>query len=157
MPETKATVDAANAFSPSGYAAIVAAWIVPGLGHFLLKRRGCAAIIFLCVGGLVIAGYAMRGQVYSMRAGDLLGFMTHLAEIGTGVFYFLARFFEPHGANTARAVGDVGTRLLAIAGLLNFLCVLDAWGIARRKAESEGRGGLLSGGDCGAQGTSVRS
>jgi len=63
-----------------------------------------------------------------MRRGDLFGFMGHLAEIGGGIFYFLARFFEPHGADTARVAGVYGTRFLAMAGLLNFLCVLDAWG-----------------------------
>ena len=117
--------------SPARYAAIVAAWLVPGLGHLLLKHRGRAAIIFLCVGGLAVAGYAMRGQVYSMRGGDMFGLMGHLAEIGLGVFYFLAHLLEPHGANTALVAGVYGTRFLAMAGLLNFLCVLDAWGIAR--------------------------
>ena len=130
MPETNITSDS-DALTPAGYAAIIAAWLVPGLGHFLLKHRGRAAVIFLCVGGLAVAGYAMRGQVYSMRRGDLFGFMGHLAEIGGGIFYFLARFFEPHGADTARVAGVYGTRFLAMAGLLNFLCVLDAWGIAR--------------------------
>jgi hypothetical protein len=120
-----------KALSPPAYAAIVAAWLVPGLGHLLLKRWGRAVVIFLCVGGLAVAGYAMRGQVYSMRGGDMFGFMGYLAEIGSGAFYFLARLLEPHGANTAFVAGVYGTRFLAIAGLLNFLCVLDAWGIAR--------------------------
>jgi len=132
MSETNITSDS-DAVSPAGYAAIAAAWIVPGLGHFLLKRQGRAAVIFLCVGGLAVAGYAMRGQVYSMRGGDMFGFMGHLAEIGGGIFYFLARFLEPHGADTARVAGVYGTRFLAMAGLLNFLCVLDVWGIAREK------------------------
>ncbi|MHB8412447.1 MAG: DUF6677 family protein [Candidatus Acidiferrales bacterium] len=132
LPETNATLDSA-AVSPLTYAAIFAAWIVPGLGHLLLKRWGQAAIIFLCVGDLAVAGYAMRGQVYSMRSGDMFGFMGHLAEIGTGAFYFLARVFEPAGPDTARVAGDFGTRFLAIAGLLNFLCVLDVWAIARKE------------------------
>ncbi|HEV2224504.1 MAG TPA: DUF6677 family protein [Candidatus Acidoferrales bacterium] len=130
MSETNITSDS-DALSPARYAAIFAAWLVPGLGHLLLKRRGRAAVIFLCVGGLAVAGYAMRGQVYSMRGGDMFESMGYLAEIGSGAFYFLARLFEPHGADTALVAGVYGTRFLAIAGLLNFLCVLDAWGIAR--------------------------
>ena len=130
MSETNITSDS-DALSPADYAAILAAWLVPGLGHLLLKRRGRAAIIFLCVGSLAVAGYAMRGQVYSMRGGDMFEFMGFLSEIGSGAFYFLARLLEPHGANTALVAGVYGTRFLAIAGLLNFLCVLDAWGIAR--------------------------
>ena len=72
----------------------------------------------------------MRGQVYSMHGGGMFGVMGCLAEIGSGAFYFLARLVEPHGANTALVSGVYGTRFLAMAGLLNFLCVLDAWGIA---------------------------
>lgn len=129
-PKAKITSDS-DALSPAGYAAIIAAWLVPGLGHLLLKRWGRAAVIFLCVGGLAVAGYAMRGQVYSMRGGDMFEFMGYLSEIGSGAFYFLARLFGQHGANTALVTGIYGTRFLAMAGLLNFLCVLDVWGIAR--------------------------
>lgn len=132
MSETNISSDS-DALSPARYVAIVAAWLVPGLGHPLLKRWGRAAAIFLCVSGLAVAGYAMRGQVYSMRGGDMFGFMGYLAEIGSGAFYFLARLFERHGADTARVVGVYGTRFLAIAGLLNFLCVLDTWAIAQKE------------------------
>ncbi|HLJ40484.1 MAG TPA: DUF6677 family protein [Candidatus Acidoferrales bacterium] len=130
MSETNATSDS-GAVSPLAYAAIIAAWLVPGLGYLLLKRWGRAAVIFFCVGGLAVAGYAMRGQVYLMRGGDMFRFMGYLAEIGSGTFYFLARPFGQHGADTALVTGVYGTRFLAIAGLLNFLCVLDVWGIAR--------------------------
>lgn len=130
MSETNITSDS-DALSPARFAAIVAAWLVPGLGHLLLKRWGRAAVIFLCVGGLSVAGYAMRGQVYPIRGDDMFGFMGYVSEIGSGVFYFLARLLERHGANTALVAGVYGTRFLAMAGLLNFLCVLDAWAIAR--------------------------
>lgn len=119
--------------SPVSYAAVMAAWIVPGLGHLLLRRWQRAAIIFFCVGALAVSGYAMRGQVYSLRGSNMLAVLGHLAEIGTGAFYFLARVFEPRGADTARVTGDFGTRFLVIAGLLNFLCILDAWEIARER------------------------
>lgn len=132
MSETNITSDP-DASSPARFAAIVAAWLVPGLGHLLLKRWARAAIIFLCVGGLAVAGYAMRGQVYSIRGGDMFDFMGYLAEVGSGAFYFLARPFGQHGADTALVAGVYGTRFLAIAGLLNFLCVLDVWAIAQKE------------------------
>jgi hypothetical protein len=112
--------------------AAAAAWIVPGLGHLLLRRWGRAAAIFVAVGGMAIAGYKLQGQVFSLRTSDVYSILGHWAEIGAGVFYFLWRFLEPAGANLARATGDIGTRLLAIAGLLNFLCMADAFEIARR-------------------------
>lgn len=89
-------------------------------------------MIFLCVGGMAVAGYKLQGQVFSIRSDDIFGILGHLADAGTGAFYFFSRVLEPDGANIARAGGDMGTRLLAIAGLLNLLCVADAFEIARR-------------------------
>ena len=120
---------------PQAYLYSLAAWLVPGLGHFLLRRWSRAVILFLCVGTLAVAGYLLRGQAYSSRGEDVFGILGYLAEIGTGAFYFLAQFFEPHGSNTARAIGDYGTRFLTTAGLLNYLCVLDVWEISHRRKQ----------------------
>ena len=51
-----------------GIAAAVAGWIVPGLGHLLLRRWSKAAVYFLCVGGLAYAGLVMRGGVFAPGA-----------------------------------------------------------------------------------------
>lgn len=110
----------------------VGGWLVPGLGHLLLRRWGRAIAVFLCVGGIAVAGYKLGGQVFSIRTGNIYNILGHLAEAGTGVFYFLWPILEPAGADAARAAGDIGTRLLAIAGLLNFLCAIDAFDISRR-------------------------
>lgn len=118
---------------PQAYLYSLAAWLVPGLGHLLLRKWSRAALLFLCVGTLAIAGYVMRGQAYSSRGEDIFGILGYLAEIGTGAFYFLSSLFEPHGSNTARFIGDYGTRFLATAGLLNYLCVLDVWDITHRR------------------------
>lgn len=107
-------------------------WFIPGLGHLLLRKWVRAGIIFVCVSAMALAGYKMRGQVYRLRSGDIFAILNHLAEIGSGAFYFLASVFEPAGADTARAMGDLGTRFLDIAGLLNFLCVADVYLIARK-------------------------
>lgn len=112
--------------------ATVGGWFIPGLGHLLLRKWVRAGIIFVCVSATALAGYKMRGRVYALRSGDIFAILNHLAEIGSGAFYFLSSFFEPAGPDTARAMGDLGTRLLDIAGLLNFLCVADAYLIARK-------------------------
>jgi hypothetical protein len=117
---------------PAAWLAAAGAWFLPGFGHLLLRRWGRAAIIFVCVAGMAAAGYKMRGRVYSMHSEDIFGMLNHFAEIGTGAFYFLAPVFEPAGADTARVIGDLGTRFLDIAGLLNFLCATDALLIARK-------------------------
>jgi Family of unknown function (DUF6677) len=132
-PRAPVSPDAGRAPAPpAAWLAAVAAWFLPGFGHLLLRRWGRAAIIFVCAVGMAVAGYKMRGRVYSMRSEDIFGRLNHFAEIGTGAFYFLAPIFEPAGADTARVVGDLGTRFLDIAGLLNFLCAADAFLIARK-------------------------
>jgi len=108
----------------------VAAWIVPGLGHLLLRRWGRALIFFLSVGGLAISGYLLRGNVFPPRTGEAFGTLGFLADAGAGIFYFLSRFFEAAGTDVSRAAGDYGTRFIAAAGIVNLLSVFDAYEIA---------------------------
>src|SRR6202021_352371 len=51
--------------------AALAGWLVPGLGHLVLRRWSKAAVYFLCIGGLACAGLAMRGGVFGAGAEDL--------------------------------------------------------------------------------------
>ena len=114
-----------------GIAAAVAGWIVPGLGHLLLRRWSKAAVYFLCVGGLACAGLAMRGAVFASGAEDMFDRLGFLADIGTGGFYFLAHLIQTGGPDVAHATGDYGTRMFATAGMLNLLTVLEAYEIGR--------------------------
>ena len=114
-----------------GIVAAIAGWIVPGLGHLLLRRWSKAAVYFLCVGGLAYAGLAMRGGVFGAGAEDLFDRLGFFADLGAGVFYFLAHQIQTAGPDVAHATGDYGTRLFAAAGMLNLLTVLEAYDIGR--------------------------
>ncbi len=104
----------------------LAAWIVPGLGHLLQRRIGRALAAFLAVGAMAIAGLWMRGNVFPPHGDDTFGVLGFLADVGSGLFYFLAHTIEKNGPDVSRAAGDYGTRLVATAGVLNLLFVLDA-------------------------------
>jgi hypothetical protein len=113
----------------------VAAWLLPGLGHALQKMWGRAVACFLTVGGLVIIGAGMRGNLFTSDANDAFGTLGYMADLGTGGFYFLARSLESNGPDVSHAYGDYGTRFLAAAGVLNLLAALHAYEAARgRKA-----------------------
>ncbi len=84
--------EAANGSRVMAILAAIAGWIVPGLGHLLLRRWSKAAVYFLCVGGLAYAGLAMRGGVFGSGAEDLFDRLGFFADLGTGIFYFLAHF-----------------------------------------------------------------
>src|SRR5437879_10068524 len=59
----------------------VAGWIVPGLGHALLKMWGRAAMCFLTVGLLVILGAEMRGNLFNSAANDAFDSLGYLADL----------------------------------------------------------------------------
>jgi hypothetical protein len=113
----------------------VAGWLVPGLGHALMKMWGRATMCFLTVGMLVILGAGMRGNVFNSSGNDAFDSLGYLADLGTGTFYLAARSLEANGADVSHAGGDYGTRFLATAGVLNLLAALHAYEAARgRKA-----------------------
>ncbi len=113
----------------------VAGWLVPGLGHALLKMWGRALMCFVTVGVLVIVGAGMRGNLFRSSGNDAFDSLGYLADLGTGTFYLAAKSLEAGGADVSHAGGDYGTRFLATAGVLNLLAALHAYEAARgRKA-----------------------
>jgi uncharacterized protein DUF6677 len=113
----------------------VAGWLVPGLGHALLKMWGRAVACFLTVGVLVLVGAGMRGNLFSSRGNDAFDSLGYIADLGAGSFYVVARSLEVDGADVSHADGDYGTRFLATAGVFNLLAALHAYEAARgRKA-----------------------
>jgi hypothetical protein len=129
VPET-ADNGVVAAVSPVAIGIALAGWLVPGLGHVLLKRWGRGALIFLAVGALALTGFLMRGNVFAAHASDIFDFFGYLGDLGSGVFYLLAKVLEPLGPDVSRAAGDYGTRFIAAAGILNVLSALDAYEIA---------------------------
>jgi hypothetical protein len=108
---------------------------VPGLGHALQNMWGRALTFFLVVGTLVFVGAGMRGNLFNSQGADAFAALGYLADLGTGVFYLLAKFIEVGGPDVSHAYGDYGTRFLAAAGVLNLLAALHAYEAARgRKA-----------------------
>ena len=116
-------------FSFVGLGVAILAWAVPGLGHLVLGRWRRAVAFLLSVGGLAIAGYLLRGNVFPEHSADAFGRMGFFADAGTGIFYYLAKFFERVGPDVSRAAGDEGTRFIAAAGLVNLLSAFDAYEI----------------------------
>lgn len=112
-----------------------AAWLLPGLGHALLKMWGRALVCFSTVAVLVILGSGMRGNIFSRNGEDAFAKLGYIADLGAGSFYFVAQALEPRGPDVSHANGDYGTRLLATAGVLNMLAALHAYEVSRaRKA-----------------------
>ncbi|HEY4683794.1 MAG TPA: DUF6677 family protein [Candidatus Acidoferrales bacterium] len=113
--------------------ALVAGWLVPGLGHVLVRRWVRALVFFTSVAVMALGGMAMKGQIFPPSFHDIFDLGGFLADLGTGMFYLGAGFLGYGAGDISRATGDYGTRFIAGAGLLNLLCVLDAFDIARKR------------------------
>jgi len=110
------------------------AWLIPGGGHFLLKRYGRAALLLFAVTGMFLFGLMMRGALFKPQTGDLLttliycgGFVGNLAN---GLLYFLTVWLGYAQPDVPGMVHDYGTKFLVAAGLLNVLAMVDAYEIA---------------------------
>jgi hypothetical protein len=137
MEETQVTTPPVGRARPEGLAVAIGigAWILPGLGHAVLKMWGRAAACLLAVGLLIVVGAGMRGNLFNADGGDAFASLGYIADLGAGSFYFLAKSLETKGPDVSRADGDYGTRFLAAAGVLNLLAALHAYEAARgRKA-----------------------
>jgi hypothetical protein len=122
----------------------LAAWLVPGLGH-LLQGRWVRALL---VGGAVwlsyLGGLWMGGHLFSVSGNEqglsaLLQVPPMIANLGSGILYIVCWLFgvgfADDPAHAARATYEYGNTFLLIAGLLNYLAMLDAFDIsAGRKA-----------------------
>src|SRR5215468_9999342 len=75
----------------------LAGWIVPGLGHALLKMWGRAVACCLTVAALVLIGSGMRGNLFTSEGSDAFATLGYLADLGAGSFYFVAKAVETNG------------------------------------------------------------
>jgi len=119
---------------------VIAAWVVPGGGHFLLKKTGRGALIFASVVLMFLFGLFMRGMMFTPEKGldyltTLINYGGFICNLAAGALYMLASIFGYSQPDTAGAVHDYGTKFLVTAGLLNILAMVDAWEIATGKKD----------------------
>lgn len=127
-------MSASSNTGPSGIAAVALGLVIPGGGHFLLKRSIRGVLILVSVVVMFLVGIMMRGAFFQPQGGDLLniiiycgGFLAHLC---SGALYFIAVALGYNQPDIAGHVHDYGSKFLVGAGLLNILAIVDAWEIA---------------------------
>jgi hypothetical protein len=124
----------------SPWLTVVLAWLVPGLGHFLIGRKGRAAIIFAAVVISFVIGLLMRGPMFQPSStGDVLTRLIEAAgfvgDIAAGAIYFVAVGFGYWPPDQPTHAADYGSKFLVAAGLMNVLAMVDAYEIAMREKE----------------------
>ena len=117
----------------------IAGWLIPGLGHLLQGRWGRGLLLGGAVWICFISGFLMGGHLYKFSGFDqglssLLQLPPMVGNLGTGLLYIVCWFLGigfSHGpAQAALPTYEYGWTFLIIAGLLNYLSMLDAFDIA---------------------------
>jgi hypothetical protein len=108
----------------------VAAWLIPGAGHLLLKRWRRALLFCLVILVCVVVGCHLDGNLYRPQKGEPLTYLATLSSMGMGILYYLLRWGIDYQGDVAAASYEYGTAFLLTAGLMNLLVVLDAWDVA---------------------------
>ena len=113
----------------------ILSWLVPGGGHLLQKRFTRGVIIAAVIWSLFVIALLSGGAHYpgfDFKDGQLLYLLNTFARLGNGlgavISWVVALTPAPNVA--ALATFEYGGRFLEIAGLLNFLAVIDAVDIA---------------------------
>lgn len=119
--------------------AVALAWLIPGGGHFLLKRPGRGGLIAASVAAMFLLGLMMRGALFQPQGGDLLTTVIYyggfIGDLMSGLLYFVTVWLGYAQPDVAGHVHDYGTKFLVAAGLLNILAMVDAFEIASGKKD----------------------
>jgi hypothetical protein len=119
---------------------VLAAWVIPGAGHFMLKKTGRGALLFASVLLMFLFGLSMSGMMFSAEKGPdylttLINYGGFVCDLAAGALYLLTTMFGYAQPDLPGAVHDYGTKFLVTAGLLNILAMADAYEIATGKKD----------------------
>ena len=120
---------AAGAAKSSGegfvYLPLIAGWLIPGAGHFVLGKWVRGTLLAVSIFVMFLLGLAMHGKVYSSGQNilEILGFF---GDLGNGLLYIMSRAFGIGNVMVQTTVADWGTRFIVVAGLLNVIAAVDA-------------------------------
>jgi hypothetical protein len=123
----------------SWFAVVSLGWLIPGGGHFLLKRPGRGGLLLASVTLMFLLGLMMRGAMFQPQTGDVLTTIIYcggfLGDLASGLLYLLAIWMGYSQPDMAGHVHDYGTKFLVAAGLLNVLAMVDAYEIALKEKD----------------------
>jgi TM2 domain-containing membrane protein YozV len=107
------------------YLPLIAGWLVPGAGHFLLRKWGRGALLAASILTMFVLGLAMQGKIYA-SGHDILDILGLVGDLGNGLLYFLSRALGLGAVQVQVTTADYGTRFIVVAGLLNVIAAVDA-------------------------------
>lgn len=117
------------------YLPLIAGWLVPGAGHFLLGKWIRGLLLAASIVLMFALGLAMHGKLYS-GGGEILDLLGLVGDLGNGLLYFVGRLLGL-GADPAQVTtADYGGKFIVVAGLLNVIAAVDAHNLRTGRKES---------------------
>ena len=131
MASKSTTADRTRGVSEPGALVLLCAgaWLVPGAGHLWLGRRQKGIIFLGMIPLMFVIGLLLNGAIFPFQVAEPLAGLAAIAEFGTGVPWFAARAFGAGDGVVTSATWEYGNTFMIVAGLLNFLIILDAYDI----------------------------
>src|SRR3954466_10467472 len=108
----------------------VAAWVIPGAGHLWLGRVQKASVFFVALTAMFGIGLLLQGRLFPFDVSEPLVALAAFANAGLGLPWLAGRALGLGGGVVTAVTYEYGNCFLIVAGLLNFLVMLDAFDIA---------------------------
>jgi TM2 domain-containing membrane protein YozV len=107
------------------YLPLLAGWLIPGAGHFLLGKWGRGLLLAVAIVVLFALGLRMDGQLYTSGQ-DILHMLGMAGDLGNGLMFFVSRTLGLGGDPVRFTTAEYGTKFIVVAGLLNVIAAVDA-------------------------------
>ena len=115
----------------------VAAWLVPGAGHFLVGQTRKGAIFFVVLIAMFVIGLAFDGRLFPFQMSEPLVFLAAAAEWAIGVAADRSPRCSARAPATSSSITyEYGNTFLIVSGLLNALVMLDAVDYAQGRKDA---------------------
>ena len=122
----------------NGWVAGLLGWLAPGVGHLWLGQVGRGLVLGGVVWAMYVVGLLMGGHLYSIFSPEagLLSYVFGFCDTGAGLLYVGSMATGIGVEEQAKlATAEYGNVFLMVAGLLNYLIMLDAFdiGVGRKR------------------------
>lgn len=132
MPTKSTAAERARPASEPGTLVLLclAAWAVPGAGHFWMGRTQKGLVFLVALTTMFVAGLLLQGRLFPFALGEPLVALAAVANAGLGLPWVLGRSLGLGRGVVTAVTYEYGNTFLIVAGLLNFLVILDAYDVA---------------------------
>ena len=107
----------------------VAAWAIPGAGHFWLGRVQKGVVFLVALTTMFGLGLLLQGRLFPFDLSEPLVALAAFANAGLGLPWIAGRALGLGNGIVTAVTYEYGNTFLIVAGLLNFLVMLDAYDI----------------------------